>query len=124
MSKKRIESYIEPAMQAIAHSFNDEKKISSEYNGYISSLGASIIQSGLKPTLALFENESADSKGEKKKLTDIILYILTKDSNERSLLAYVQTQDESLMKELIIDISIAVKLALRTFDLGKGGNNG
>jgi len=123
MSKKRIENYIKPALQAIENSFESKKKIPSEYNGYISSFGASLIQSGLKPTLALFENESSDSKGEKKKLTDIILNILAPKSNECSLLAYVQTQDEVLMKELIIDISIAVKLSLRTFELGKGGNN-
>ena len=59
MSKKSIEQKIPKAMNILDLTFKDV--IPSSYNGYISSFGASIIQSGLEPTLALFENENAST---------------------------------------------------------------
>jgi CRISPR/Cas system CMR-associated protein Cmr5 small subunit len=43
-------------MRVLKEEFSDGK-IPSAYNGYISSFGASIIQSGFCATLALFENQ-------------------------------------------------------------------
>jgi CRISPR-associated protein Cmr5 len=122
MSKKRIENYIPDAIKVLETTFTDNK-IPSAYNGYISSFGASIMQSGLKPTLALFENKNASTKEDKEYLTKIILKILKCDtSKEESLLKYVlaSNKDESYIKEQIIDIAIAIKLSIRTFQLDKG----
>ena len=120
MSKRSIESYIPQAIDTLQETFGKEK-IPSEYNGYISAFGASVIQSGLKPTLALFENDSAQSKSEKKKLITIMLHVLLgKKSTERSLLAYVLANNESLLKPKILDVAVAVKLSIRTFSLNKG----
>ena len=76
MSKLRIESYIPIAIDVLNEKYPNGV-ISSAYNGYISSFGASIVQSGLKPTLALFENENNKdkTKQDKSELTKIILKI-------------------------------------------------
>lgn len=114
MSKKSIEKYIPKAMEVLTKTFPDGT-FPSSYNGYISSFGASIIQSGLKPTLALFENKDANTKEKKQLLTNVILKML--DSNEESLLHFVlnSKEDPNVIKQKIIDISVAIKLTLRTF---------
>ena len=121
MSKKSIENFIPKAMEVLNDTFRDGE-IPSSYNGYISSFGASVMQSGLKPTLALFENENANTKENKNLLTSIILNILDKDASETSLLRYVlkNKNDESYIKKQIMDIAIAIKLSIRTFKLTKG----
>jgi CRISPR-associated protein Cmr5 len=120
MSKKTIEKYIPEAMRVLKEEFSDDK-IPSAYNGYISSFGASIIQSGLLPTLALFEKKDAPTKEDKSKLTELILKILNENSNYNTLLEYVlDSKDDKLyLKQKILDISIALKLSIRTFKLDK-----
>ena len=125
MSKKRVEKYIPKALQVLDATFKDKDgdgEIPSAYNGYISSFGASIMQSGLKPTLALFENTKANTKETRKPLNEIILKILDDTTDERSLLRYVlqSKKDEQYIKEQILDISIAIKLSIRTFKLVDG----
>jgi len=88
MSKKNIENYIPKAMIALQETFKSGT-IPSSYNGYISSFGASIIQSGLKPTLALFENENANTQEKKQLLPKLILEILDPKSLHTSLLQYI-----------------------------------
>jgi len=122
MSKKRIESYIPDAIKVLEKDFVDGK-IPSAYNGYISSFGASIMQSGLKPTLALFENKDSNTKEKKEYLSKIILKVLDKSTQETSLLKYVINGNEKLLKDKIMDISIALKLSIRTFKLDKGEKN-
>lgn len=117
MSKKNIENYIPKAIKVLDETFGES--IPSAYNGYISSFGASIMQSGLKPTLALFENKDAATKEDKEYLTKIILKILS--GQDGSLLRYVlgSKDDETYLKQKILDISIAIKLSIRTFKLKK-----
>lgn len=119
MSRKRIESYIPKAMEVLDDEFQDGI-IPSAYNGYISAFGACMMQSGLKPTLALFENTNAKTKESKEYLTYIILRVLTGKKDDISLLRYVIKNNEELMKQKIMDISIAIKLSIRTFKLDKG----
>lgn len=120
MSKKRVEDYIPIALRVLEDKFKDGK-IPSEYNGYISAFGAGIVQSGLKPTIAIYENKSASTKSEKDRLTRIILKIIDKETKEESLLRYVinSKKDIGFLKEKIKDASIAIKLAIRTFELKK-----
>ena len=117
MSKKRIERYIPKAIEVLSREF-DDGVIPSAYNGYISSFGASVLQSGLLPTLALFENTNASTKENKEYLSYLIVRILTDSSADRSLLQYVINHKTS--REEILDISIAIKLSIRTFKLDKG----
>ncbi len=124
MSKKNIEKYIPQAIAVLERTF-DDGVIPSAYNGYISSFGASIMQSGLLPTLALFENTAASTRENKEYLSYIIMQILTQSSDDRSLLRYVinSNEDETALKRKILDISIAIKLSIRTFKLDRGGED-
>jgi len=123
MSKRAIEKYIPQVLEVLdAHYPNGV--ISSAYSGYIASFGASIIQSGLKPTLAFFENENNEENTKESRvvLNRHILKVLDKNHKDDSLLRYVITYrgNQELLKQNIIDISIALKLAIRTFKLDKG----
>lgn len=124
MSKKSIEKYIPKSIEVLEKSFSTGV-IPSSYNGYISSFGASITQSGLLPTLALFENTDATSKENKEYLSYIIVKILRNSDDDVSLLRHVlkSKEDPALLKQKILDISVAVKLSIRTFKLEKGAKN-
>ena len=119
MSKKNIEKYIPEVMNVLQNEFPDGV-ISSAYNGYISSFGASVIQSGLLPTLALFENTNAQTKEDKSYLTYIIFRVLSNSKDDISLLHYVLLNNNKEYKQTILDIAIAIKLSIRTFKLKKG----
>lgn len=90
MSKKNVESFIPKVIEILDVHFPDGI-IPSAYNGYIASFGTSIVQSGLKPTLALFENRNASNKEDKSYLTKLILNVLDEHHNNDSLLRYVLT---------------------------------
>ena len=124
MSKKNIEKYIPKAIEVLNNTFKNGT-IPSSYNGYISSFGASVIQSGLLPTIALFENQNANTQEKKELLTNLILQILdnTKTEND-TLLEYVLQNGKDSLKQQILDISIAIKLSIRTFKLDKGQKDG
>jgi len=122
MSKKRVEQYIPTTVNILKEEFSNGK-IPSVYNGYISAFGASILQSGLKATLALYENQNnrENTQADKSVVTKLILKALDSNANGNSLLQYVlnSNQNETLLKEKIIDIAVALKLSLRTFNLTK-----
>ncbi len=123
MSKKRIEEYIPKALKVLEKEFGSGV-IPSAYNGYISQFGASIIQSGLLPTLALFENTNANTKENKEYLTNIILQVLREKDDDISLLKYVlDSREEDILKDKILDIAVAIKLSIRTFKLDKGSTH-
>ena len=122
MSRKNIEKYIPKAIEILDKTFTDGV-IPSAYNGYISSFGASVLQSGLLPTLALFESTNSSRKENKEKkeyLTYIIFQILTGRDDDISLLRYVINNNQEILKPQIMDIAIAIKLSIRTFELKKG----
>lgn len=122
----------------------DEEKLTipKQFKGYISSFGAGVIQSGLMPTLA-FYSDAKKAKGDRSLLIPALINILfcTKsypiDENvNKALIALTNDKEkdmkpvvhifyswllksnaenkEKLRKELL-DASIALKLALRTF---------
>ncbi len=126
MSRKNIEKYIPKALEVLEEHY-PKKTIPSAYNGYISSFGASIIQSELLPTLALFENENNQDKTKEDKsvLTKNILKVLDSNYPDDSLLRYAiyYNGDREILKQDILDISIALKLSIRTFKLDKGKEN-
>lgn len=124
MNKKKIKEYIPDAIQYLNKEFNNDK-IPKEYNGYISSFGAGLVQSGLIPTVAFFENENSSANEKPKKITKIILRLITEDKKGDKLLNYIleKGQDEILEKEIKY-AAIALKHALRTFELSERGDSG
>lgn len=121
---KKVNELIPKALEAIEKSKMVEGgKVDKEYKGYIASMGASIIQSGLLATLAFYSNEQSGSADKRSKLMmAIVKTIINAEPNEK-LLNYVLSRTNNGTNKTEIDkfekqISnalIALKLALRTF---------
>lgn len=127
---KKLDRLIPLAIEAANENLAENGKIPKEYNGYISSFGASA-RSGLKPAVAFFENKSADSIQDKTKLMKTVLEIICKyrqiNPVPETLMEYVLAhQSEGFLKKDVMDAATALKLAIRTFELndGKGNKNG
>ncbi|MBU3219625.1 type III-B CRISPR module-associated protein Cmr5 [Clostridium algidicarnis] len=129
MNKREIEEQIPIAIDLINEYINVEKfddknpgLIPKEYNGYISSFGASIIQSGLVSTISFFEANSSKSKEDKKVLTSLILQVIKihkclELGDNESLLSYVLNNKNTFeeVEEEVINATIAIKLSIRVF---------
>lgn len=145
--KKRIEKYIPDAIRLIkdVKIADEEGNVNNEFNGYFSSFGAAIVQSGLRPALAFFSNIKKGKTEDRAKIM-VAIYLLVvpmkaqealqqkitllqkKEDQEKerilALLNYVLNHEaeEKLLKAKIIDASIALKLAVRTYNLKKDGD--
>jgi CRISPR-associated protein Cmr5 len=132
----KINKLIPEAMNAIdKHLKNDNNKIPKEFKGYISSIGASIIQTGLLPTLAFYQNDDGKNADSSKLLKAILDILEPNHNNNQKLIDYaiaqtrinnnnntVQNTDIDIEKLQILsdeirDILVALKLALRTFKI-------
>jgi CRISPR-associated protein Cmr5 len=96
----------------------------NEYKGYISSLGANMIQAGIQAALTFYEAEESGSKNDKRLINAAIKYIITDvGSDEYSDYELSKTlkdlsPDECQLKaEQIMDAATALKLALRTYKM-------
>lgn len=105
-----------------------EKKefIPKVYKGYISSLGANIIQAGVKTAIYFYEAKEGSSKGDKRLITAAIRYILNKQEQnveEYSRYQLSETLNGKGAHDLqnitlqIMDAATALKLALRTYSM-------
>ncbi|WP_051412066.1 type III-B CRISPR module-associated protein Cmr5 [Halonatronum saccharophilum] len=125
MSKKRIEEYIPKAIKLIEEEkIAKEGKVPKEFNGYIASFGASMIQSGLLPAIAFYEDDNSKSQKERHKLMKVILRLISEGDECSRLLEYVIDNQDSKdsIKRRVKDGAIAVKLAIRTFKLIDSGD--
>jgi len=114
----KIDNLIPEVMQILKTKFKDGK-VDNQYNGYISSFGASVLMSGLKATVAMFENENSKAK-DRKILMNVILKVLNKQAKDNDkLLDYILKNDDEKLKQKILDIAIAIKLCIRTFKFEK-----
>jgi CRISPR type III-B/RAMP module-associated protein Cmr5 len=126
--KAKIEKHIHAAVGRIRvyYAQNDRKPIKKEYKSYLSSLGASVIMSGLLPTLAVYYNK--EGKADR---TEVITWVFDiirplhhncegkEDLFEYALsIAHDQIKTDELIED-ILNISIALKLSLRTYPLSK-----
>jgi len=112
--------YLQRAIESIIvkEIYNEENNcVPKEYNGYISSFGASIRQAGLLATILFFENTSSSASQDRTKVLRAIEYILDLPQNSIK---------DNLDREQIEMAAIALKLAIRTYPLKNdcGDNNG
>lgn len=100
-------------------------KIFKEYKGYISSLGANIVQAGVKAALTFYEAEESGSKSDRRIINAAIKYILIDlndnigpygDCNLTQLLTGNEREIQNKAME-ILDAATALKLALRTYKM-------
>lgn len=120
---RRVEKYIPTIIEILSNDYKNAK-IPKIYNSYIAAFGSSVAMNGLVATVALYEDmnkiKQKRTKGDRSYITSTILKVLSQeDTNiqQTSLLKYVLENDETKLKRKIIDIAIAFKLALRTFEL-------
>ena len=122
---RTVEKLIPNAISAVKEHIAPDDIVKSAYKGYISSLGAGIIQSGLLPTLAMYKgNAGSDKKkAETGDLLQAILSVIKTSNNdiiEDDLFNYaLNAVDKNKVKKEIMDASIAIKLAIRTFKLSE-----
>lgn len=129
----RVDHYLPKAFEAIIK-VNIEGKvfirpdgsIPKEYKGYISSLGANIIQAGVKAAITFYEAKESGSTSDKRLVNAALKYILT--CNDPTVLTYSHydlsqlisniSNEEIQQKALdIMDAATALKLALRTYKM-------
>lgn len=135
--QSRVDSFLPLAFEAIdkvriRHNsfFTNEQnrqsdgQIFKEYKGYISSLGANIVQAGVKAALTFYEAEESGSEKDRKVINAAIKYILTKPDNvnrfeDFRLTAWLTSDDEENQQKAleILDAAVALKLALRTYKM-------
>lgn len=129
----RVDKYLPKAFEAITKVEIEGKRFSSdginipkEYKGYVSSLGANIIQAGVKAAITFYEAKETGSKSDRRLVNAAIKYILTNNNPEISTFSeYNLTQllsnlsDEEIQQKAmeILDAATALKLALRTYKM-------
>jgi CRISPR/Cas system CMR-associated protein Cmr5 small subunit len=144
--KKKVEKYVPAALEAVRKVLakrdatnKPTSKVYEEYDGYAASFGASVVTSGLLPTLSFYTDVHKDDKNKKGKLLprryrilQALAHILQKHEHqfeEEDTPASNDTEpltrktavldfaigNPSLKKD-ILAASIALKLALRNFE--------
>lgn len=121
---KRIKDLIPNAISAAEkHLVNKENgTIAKEMNGYISSFGASIISSGLLPTI-IFYSQEGKSEGDRTTFIKALEFMcldknkLTANEKLTNKIKEIHSNktEMSQLKNFIMDASVALKLAIRTF---------
>jgi len=136
--KKRIEKLFPAAYDAIENVLEKRyspNPIPSEFQGYISSFGASVMQMGLLPTLAVYADEGSGAAQDRRLLLETLAFVLYQKQssspheailppgdNKKLFETTVKQLDKSQQLELkkhLLDAAIAVKLCLRTFKLAE-----
>lgn len=128
---KRIQIMIPDAIEAARNNLVQNGKIKNEFNGYISSFGASIISAGLLPSI-IFYSQKGES-AERNKIITSIEFILRKHgypqdfnllNRVKALYTGMTNQPEiDRLTDRIFDAAIALKLAIRTFPKLKKGQS-
>lgn len=118
---RAIEKYLAAADHALGNSpiIRDNKVTDSVYDGYFAAFGPAVITSGLLPTLSVYE---ADEK--RRAVLNAIAKVAsvqnTTTGAELYRLCLQEYRNKDLInswREKIINASVALKLAIRTFDL-------
>jgi len=128
--ENRVDFFLPRAFKAIEKVKIDENqfiqrggKIPKEYKGYISSLGANIVQAGVKAAITFYEAEESGSKSDRRLINAAIKYILTNPDPEPvhyddcRLTDQLNNADIQQKALEILDAATALKLALRTYKM-------
>ena len=108
---KQIESYIPKALEAIIkYEIAKNGEVAKQFNGYISSFGASVRQAGLLATVLFYENEQSNSEKDRTKVIKAIEYIIGEKIIKNN------TADKKIRAK-VEDAAVALKLSVRTFKL-------
>lgn len=136
--ERRVEKYFPKVLEITEKVFSDDIKnggIKKTYRNAVATFGAMIIQNGILPALAYYEKNDTNSNSDidRKKLIKVIrLFLVEKDEmfknvkkKDAKLVEIVKDEVKNgndfdreklrIIEDKIIDISIALKLSLRTY---------
>lgn len=131
---KNIEKILPTAIEAVKKFVipENQTEVPKEFNGYISSFGASVISSGLLPTIVFF-SQAGKSKGDRRSVISALEYIVSKEfpeiisSNEKIITKVTEMvkaeQSMNRLQEKLNEAAIALKLAIRIFPKSKKDSN-
>lgn len=118
------DKYIQTAINALTEAsiVDGEGFYKEVFKGYISGLGASIMQAGLLPTVIFYENSPA-SEADKSKLIAAIIHVLNTDFGytingrfSQYILANSKRKEQVKLLKDVEKAVVAIKLALRIFN--------
>lgn len=92
-------------------------KYSKEFNGYISSFGASLVQAGLLPTIIFFENKDASTEKDRSLVISALKQLLG-IVDKPSMAKYIvekKNNDQVFINDVARAMT-AMKLALRMYE--------
>lgn len=92
--------------------------VPSEFNGYISSFGAAIVQSGLLPAVIFFEDAGRASQ-DRTLLMEAISQMMAISTPKLSTYLLQPGTNQTNARQEVLRAAVALKLALRTFKLVK-----
>ena len=126
MNKAKIQQYVEYALDYLEGEndvVNSKGEVERSLVGKFASFGPIVYAMGLKPAVMLYSKSGEDQKADRRPVVNAIYKILQKlypdiEKKGKDLCSYVRPlQDGALAnaKEEILDICVALKLALRTF---------
>jgi CRISPR-associated protein Cmr5 len=133
--KINIEKLLEPANNALIHSEivvienNIPKDVIKEYDGYISGFGATVINMGIKSTLAFYMKDGEKLKEVEKqgksyekpyraRVVRALAKILEEVNEEKMFNKIIEIKNVNQLHQQtqkIIDASVALKLMIRTY---------
>lgn len=95
--------------------------IKSSYKGAVSSFSASLIMSGLIPTLQFYSAESDKRDANYGKILDAVANILntTKEDLKKQALAAKSNKERFKLKKDITDAAVALKIMMRSYEFVK-----
>lgn len=129
--QKSVTKYFVAANDAINSGgfLNDNKNIPSAYKGAVSAFGASIIMSGLVPTMQFYMADSENKRDTEsiKIVTAIARIINPQDTTAEKLKQEVlntanNPSAQYALKKKITDAAIALKIMMRTYHFEKPTN--
>lgn len=125
---KHIQRLIPHAIKAVEEAgiANAQGKVATEFNGYVSSFGASIISSGLLPT-AIFYSQKKNANEDRASIVKAIEYVIQKDTGNDSFDLLESVKDlytskpvnQQAVRRLSTQVEnslVAIKLAIRIFE--------
>lgn len=128
---KNVDKYLKAADEAIkSTSIEKDGVIKKAYKGAVSAFGASIIMSGLVPTIQFYMEASDNRDSDTKKIVDAIAKIIYHDSTQQNagylkeeiMRHHNNRQELDRLKRKVTDAAIALKIMMRSYRFTKEGN--
>lgn len=125
MSKKRIESWVPVARLALRQlEIAKDGCVDRGFSTTISAFGAAVVTGRLRSAVAFFSQRGNATVDRRKLIEAIYFCIFGEKVQAENVLKYVCNNETPDLKDMFVDASIAIKLAMNFFNLvGKEGQN-